>query len=115
MIIALALELRMSCKPLEEVLESAIQVPERLLERDGIDILQISEVILLFKVCKHAGSLIIADLLSGRKSVITHGKTFVVDESAAPECLNYQALLLFVGICPESYALLHAVTYGLVF
>ena len=67
----------------------------------------------------HAENCVEVELADGRTGYLTEAEYSEDElrafESAAPECLNYQALLLFVGICPESYALLHAVTYGLVF
>lgn len=87
MIIVLALELRMSCALFKEVFKAAVQIPQGLLERYGVHIPEKPKVRLPFQVCQHGRCLHIADLLTGCKTILPHGKPFIVDEPAAANCL----------------------------
>ena len=99
----------------KEVPESAVQVPEGLLQGDGIHLPEEGMLLLLFQPCQHCGGLDIVHLLPGSVSVPAHSKPFVVDEAAAPQGAVDQNFLLFVGIGTKFNAFVHKITYGLVF
>ena len=65
------------------------------------------KVITLLHHCQHRRSLGIAGLAAIVVGFVTHGKAFVVDESATSEGLIDQVFLFLVWVYPEFYTFLH--------
>lgn len=92
-----AFEFWMCSSMLEKVCVSGIKVSQRLLQSNGIHLFEKRVVRILLERCQHSRSLLVAALFPAFESVLPHGKTFIVNESAATESAVNQIALLPVG------------------
>ena len=96
---------------LKKVCVSCVKVSQRLLQSNGIYLFKKRVVYILLKHCQHSRSLLIAALLPTFESILPHGETLVVNESAATESTVNQIALFPVWVDSKFYTLLKCHLY----
>lgn len=107
-VIMLAFESRMLCPFLKEIFEPAVEIPERLLQRDRIDFFEESIFFRFLKPGQHSGCLPVGRFFAGSIGAVAHIKPLVIDKAAASESPVDEALLFLVRVRPEFNAFLHS-------
>lgn len=107
-VIMLAFKNRMLCPFFEEIFEPAVEIPERLLQRDRIDFFEESIFFRFLKLGQHSGCLPIGRLFAGSIGAVPHIKPLVIDKATASESPVDEALLFLVRVCPEFNAFLRS-------